>query len=121
MEASGFRQTVYPGASCVIVCFSLDDRKSFNNAKSFWVREAQASAPRGCPMILLGLKLDLREEMLKDENRKGQCVTTEEGKKWQQEFGFKSYIECSAKSRVRLADVFYWATVHSYEPKKPEP
>ena len=98
MEASGFRQTVYPGASCVIVCFSLVDKTSFNNAKGFWLREAQASAPRGCPMILLGLKLDLREEIFKDESRKAQCVTTEEVKRLQQEFGFKSYIECSAKS-----------------------
>ena len=43
---------------------------------------------------------------MKDENKRAQCVTTEEGNKIKEEYTFQWYIECSAKSRVNLTEVF---------------
>ena len=58
-------------------------------------------------MILVGLKADLRELWLEDEEKKERCISTEEGKQVKQEMGFMEYMECSAKTRHKLTDVFF--------------
>ena len=51
----------YPNANCFLVCFSLVDRESLNNACTEWRNELLTLGPSNCPRILVGLKSDLRE------------------------------------------------------------
>ena len=57
----------------------------------------------------MGLKADLREEYMNDPSKKDRCVTTEEGQKAKDDYTFQFYIECSAKTRYKLTDVFFMA------------
>ncbi len=83
------RPLAYPGANCFLVCFSLVDRTSFKNAYGDWRAELLALGPTNCPRILVGLKSDLREELLKDSSKRDQCITTEEGNKIKTDYNFQ--------------------------------
>ena len=56
------RPIAYAGTKCFIICFSLMQRNSLNNACKKWMSEVKTTA-RTCPCILVGTKLDLREEL----------------------------------------------------------
>ena len=55
-----------------LVCFSLVDKESFNNALNKWITEIYQNA--NAPIILVGTKLDLKKEF--EASGKGpQCVS----------------------------------------------
>lgn len=54
------RRLVYPGADLVVICFSVIHSSSFEEATTAFVAEANENAP-GAPVVLLGLKSDLRK------------------------------------------------------------
>lgn len=51
-------------------------------------------------LIILGTKSDLRMEDSK------KCVTEIEGKKMKKKIGATAFVECSAKNKDRLTEVF---------------
>ena len=108
-DLSRLRPLAYPNANCFLVCFSLVDRDSLKNACNTWRNEVITLGPSYCPKILVGLKSDLREVYLNNDDKKGSCISTEEGQKAKEEYNFQSYIECSAKTRVKLTQVFFKA------------
>ena len=57
-------------AQCFVVCFSLVDLESFNNAKTVWLNELNQLGPVNCPKLLLGLKSDMRDEFMEKEKTK---------------------------------------------------
>lgn len=77
-----------------------------------WIDEATERCP-GVPIILVGLKKDLRsdpaaiEEMRKKSWR---FVTTHDGEAAAREIGARKYIECSSLSGEGVDDVFEAAT-----------
>ena len=60
------RAVSYPKTNCFLVCFSVVDRSSFNDACQKFREELNLTVPLECPRILVGLKTDLREIFLKD-------------------------------------------------------
>ena len=79
---------------------------------SQWVEEANERCP-GVPIILVGLKKDLREDpMAKEEMRKKSMnFTTEtEGNNAAREIGARKYLECSSLTGDGVDDVFEAAT-----------
>ena len=112
------------------MCFSLVNPTSLENVKKKWLPEIQHLCP-GTPFVLVGTKLDLRNQGLKcitnDEGRKAKaaktmkCITTDEGRKAAKKMGkmCKKYVECSALTQVGLKEVFDNAiTVGMYQKKK---
>ncbi len=75
-DMNKIRPLAFPGCNCFLVCFSLVDRNSFKNAICKWRDELLLQGPSKCPMILVGLKQDLREEHLSEGK---DCITTQEG------------------------------------------
>jgi Rho family protein len=77
-----------------------------------WVEEASEKCP-GVPIILVGLKKDLRsdpvaiEEMRKKSLR---FVTEHDGEAAAREIGARKYLECSSLSGEGVDDVFEAAT-----------
>lgn len=46
----------------VILCYDISDRRSLVNAQQVWGREVGRGAREDVPVMLLGLKRDLRRE-----------------------------------------------------------
>ena len=63
---------------------------------------------RDCPCVLVGTKLDLKEEFEAsgDPEQENKVVTTEEIRKAAREYNFSTSIECSAKKFKGLNEVF---------------
>lgn len=77
-----------------------------------WVEEATEKCP-GVPIILVGLKKDLREDPVAvEEMRKKSLrfVTEHDGEAAAREVGAKKYLECSSLSGEGVDDVFEAAT-----------
>ena len=72
------RPLAYPDANCFLVCFSLVYKASFQNAKNAWRDELLLQGPADVPMILVGLKSDMRDDYMTQEDKRELCVTTEE-------------------------------------------
>jgi Ras-related C3 botulinum toxin substrate 1 len=102
------RPLSYPDTQCFIVCFSIVSPSSFKNVKSKWIPELKEYA-EGTPIILIGTKLDLRENedwIKKLRERDEKPVSYEEGTKLAKEIGAKGYMECSARTQKGLKEAF---------------
>ncbi|GLG95237.1 Ras-related protein Rac1 [Gryllus bimaculatus] len=87
-----------------LICFSLVNPASFEN----WYPEVRHHCP-STPIILVGTKLDLREdketiEKLKD--KKLAPITYPQGLAMAKEIGAVKYLECSALTQKGLKTVF---------------
>ena len=85
---SRLRPLVYPNANCFLVCFSLVEKNSLMSACTTWRNELINLGPSMCPLILVGLKADLREEWQNNPEKKALCITTEDGMKAKDEYNF---------------------------------
>ena len=66
------------------------------------------------PIILVGTKLDLRSQ----ESESAQAfVRTEEGATYAREINAHDFVECSAKERINVDEVFYAAIKAHLNPK----
>lgn len=74
------RSYYYQGCSAVVLVYSVVDRRSFDNA-SKWLVEAHKYIGGLPPSLVLGNKIDLREQ-----RRKHEIVTREEGQEFAQIF-----------------------------------
>lgn len=106
------RPLAYSKAHVILVGFSVDTPDSLDNVKHKWVEEAIRLCA-GVPIILVGLKKDLREDPVAiEEMRKKSLrfVTTHDGEQAAREIGAKRYLECSSLSGEGVDDVFEAAT-----------
>ena len=60
-EYKATRPIAYKDTDCFVVCFSLTDKESLENACERWNKELNSFGPRNCPQILCGTKKDLRD------------------------------------------------------------
>jgi len=102
------RPLSYPQTDIFLVCFSLVSPPSFENIKTKWVPEIAHHAP-GVPFILVGTKLDLRDDpvtLQRLKERRFQPVTHAMGMHCAREIGAIKYLEASAKTQYGLKNVF---------------
>lgn len=102
------RPLSYPQTDVFLICFSLISPASFENVRAKWYPEVSHHCP-STPIILVGTKLDLRDdketiEKLKDK-KLGPVVYTE-GLKMCKEIQATKYLECSALTQKGLKTVF---------------
>ena len=81
-----------------LMCFSIDNRVSFENIRSKWIPEVRHHCPT-VPIVLVATKLDLR-------GRIEGCIQYEEGLKVMKEIGAVRYMECSAITQRGVHAVF---------------
>jgi len=104
------RPLSYPQTDVFLICFSLISSTSFSNVKTKWWPEVMHHCPTD--NILVGTKLDLREdpEKLESLKEKGLSpITTEQGEQLAQEIKAVKYMECSALTQKGLKEVFDFA------------
>ncbi|OMH85978.1 GTP-binding protein rho1 [Zancudomyces culisetae] len=103
------RYLSYPESNAVLICFSVDSPDSLENVEEKWINEVIHYAP-GVAIVLVALKTDLRNDEstiseLAQHNQRP--LTTEEGKAVAKRIGASLYLECSAKEKIGVAEVFY--------------
>jgi len=102
------RPLSYPQTDVFIIAFSLISPSSFENVKAKWVTEVRHHAPH-TPIILVGTKLDLRDNVdtINKLKEKGLApISEEKGKHLAKEIQAARYIECSALTQLNLKKVF---------------
>uniref|UniRef100_A0A1J3J180 Rac-like GTP-binding protein ARAC10 n=1 Tax=Noccaea caerulescens TaxID=107243 RepID=A0A1J3J180_NOCCA len=100
------RPLSYRGADVFVLSFSLVSRASYENVFKKWIPELQHFAP-GVPLVLVGTKLDLREDKHYLADHPGLLpVTTAQGEELRKLIGATYYIECSSKTQQNVKAVF---------------
>merc|ERR1712137_1506497 len=98
------RPLSYPGTDVVILCFSLVNESTFESIREKWNPEINHYI-EGIPKILVGTKLDMREQKITDSSlTKYEEITTEEGHELADEIGATAYIETSPLTGKNLAE-----------------
>ena len=114
------RPLSYPDTDVILMCFSVDGPDSLENIPVKWTPEAWHFCPH-VPIVLVGNKKDLRNDPatvaeLKKANM--EPVTFEQGQAMADQIKAFSYIECSAKTKEGVRDVFESATTAALQNKK---
>jgi len=91
------RPLSYPATNCFVLAFSVISRVSFQNIAAKWIPEITHHCP-GVPFILVGLKSDLRNDVViveKLASRNERVVDREEAMDFAAKLGAR-YVETSA-------------------------
>ena len=106
------RPLSYPDTDVILMCYSIDSPDSLENIPEKWTPEVRHFCP-SVPIVLVGNKKDLRNneatrrELLKS---KQEPVKTDEGRAMAEKIGAYAFLECSAKTKEGVREVFETAT-----------
>ena len=106
------RPLSYPDTDVILMCFSIDSPDSLENIPEKWNPEVKHFCPN-VPIILVGNKKDLRNDpatMRELAKMKQEPVKPEEGRAMAEKINAFAYLECSAKSKEGVREVFETAT-----------
>ncbi|KAJ1566814.1 GTP-binding protein Rho1, partial [Cladochytrium tenue] len=107
-EYERLRPLSYADSHVVLICFDVTEIDSLDNVSEKWFAEVAQHVP-GIPIILVGLKTDLRSDpqRLAQLSQRGQRpLTFEEGLAMAQRIGAARYVECSARNNHNVNAVF---------------
>ncbi|KAJ5076570.1 ras-related c3 botulinum toxin substrate 1 [Anaeramoeba ignava] len=93
----------YLATYLIAIFFSIDSNNSFERVESFWIPDIEKHAPKNSKIILIGTKIDLRNES-KEENKK--LITKEEGIKLAKKIKAIKYFECSSLNQKGIETIF---------------
>lgn len=112
------RPLYYEHTDVILLCFSLVEPASFENISKKWYPEVRHHCP-STPIILVGTKLDLRDnkdttEELKKKNQTP--ISYHQGLAVAEEIRAVKYLECSAFTQMGLKTVFDEAVRAALDP-----
>ncbi|KAH9622198.1 hypothetical protein KSS87_007967 [Heliosperma pusillum] len=112
------RPLSYRGADVFILAFSLISKASYENVSKKWIPELKHYAP-GVPIVLVGTKLDLRDDKQFFIDHPGAVpITTAQGEELRKLIDAPAYIECSSKTQQNVKGVFDAAIKVVLQPPK---
>ncbi|TFK13987.1 PR domain zinc finger protein 2 [Platysternon megacephalum] len=106
------RPLSYQNTNMVLICYDVMNPTSYDNVLIKWYPEVSHFC-RGVPLILIGCKTDLRkdkEHLRKLMSSEQEPITYNQGEATCQQMKAQAYLECSAKCRENIEDVFKEAT-----------
>ena len=115
------RPLSYPDTDVILMCFSIDSPDSLANIQEKWTPEVRHFCGEKVPIVLVGNKKDLRnDEYVKRElaRMKQEPVRSEEGSLVGDRIKAYAYLECSAKTKEGVRDVFETAARAALKAKK---
>ncbi|KAH8834539.1 P-loop containing nucleoside triphosphate hydrolase protein [Flagelloscypha sp. PMI_526] len=99
----------YNGADVFLVCFSLVDPDSFEAVANKWIPEILQHTKMDKPIILVGTKLDLRNDewtLERLRQKRKTPIDRHQGLLLANHIGASEYIEVSAKTGARIRELF---------------
>ncbi len=105
------RPLSYPDTNIVLICFSVDSPVSATSVIEKWMPEIRHFCGQ-CPVILVACKKDLRTDpqtIVKLKQDGERTVTTDIGKQIAAQIKADAYMECSAKTREGVQELFVTA------------
>ncbi|XP_035231554.1 ras-related C3 botulinum toxin substrate 1-like [Stegodyphus dumicola] len=111
------RSLQYDQTDIFLLCFSVTDRTSFLNATTLWKPEIQKHCPKS-PCILVGLKKDLR---CSRSFSRHEVVTKSMGRDMAEKIGAVAYMECSARKKEGVKEIFAVAVQTAMRSPPPKP
>ncbi|XP_007900420.1 rho-related GTP-binding protein RhoF [Callorhinchus milii] len=102
------RPLAYQDANVVLICYDVTNPTSYENVLIKWYPEVAHFCP-GVPILLIGCKTDLRmdkERLRKLRASELEPVTYSEGDATAKQIKAVMYLECSAKFRENIEDIF---------------
>ncbi|NXJ11341.1 RHOF protein, partial [Odontophorus gujanensis] len=106
------RPLSYQNTNVVLICYDVMNPTSYDNVADKWYPEVNHFC-QGVPLVLIGCKTDLRkdkEQLRKLRASKQEPVTYNQGEAACQQINAEIYLECSAKCRENIENVFKEAT-----------
>ena len=106
----------------ILICFSVDAHSSLDNVGTKWLPKCQHMLGSQTPFLLVATKLDLWTDaatLARLAEEKLQPVRYEEGKAAADKLGAYAYLECSAKTREGVHEVFITATKATLSERNP--
>ena len=114
------RPLSYPDTDVIVMCFSIGSPDSLENISEKWTPEMKQFCPN-VPIILVGNKKDLRNDnntIHELSKMKQEPVKIEDGKAMAEKISAFSYLECSAKTKDGVREVFETATRAALQVRK---
>ena len=114
------RPLSYPDTDVILMCFAIDSPDSLENIPEKWIPEVKHFCPN-IPVILVGNKKDLRNDSqtIQELGKRSQKpVTIDEGRTIAERIKAVEYIECSAKTKDGVNEVFSKATRAALQKKR---
>lgn len=108
------RPNFYPDTDVILLCFSIESHSTLENVQEKWAPEVKHFCPK-TPIVLVGIKKDTRNDPYE---MKRKLVTSQEGQLMAEQIHAFAYIECSAKTREGVGEVFETATRAALQVKK---
>ena len=107
-DYANLRTLSFPQTDVFMLCFSLINRKSFENIKSIWLPEI-LHFDLNSNYILVGFQSDRREEIKSNcsEDSSSDFISTNEGLKLSKEIEAEDYIEISSKEQKNLNNILH--------------
>jgi len=100
------RPLSYPGADVVLLCFSTISQASYDAVREKWAPEVLHFIPN-IPHLLIGTKIDLREDKHPDPNSgKFEPINREQGEALAAEIKAVKYMEVSSKTGKGVQEVY---------------
>lgn len=113
------RPLSYPDTNVILMCFAIDNPDSLENIPEKWQPEVKHFC-QNVPVILVGCKMDLREDpdVIRELAKLKQSPVNEaQAEAMSARIMAKQYIECSARQKINVHEVFEAATMAALSTK----
>jgi small GTP-binding protein len=104
-EYDKIRPLSYQDSKIILINFDVMNKDSLLNIKEKWIPEIKFYCPN-VPYIIVGNKIDLRDDKEFQKKFSKNFVSFKEGKKFANKNGAEGYCECSAKTQKGLKYVY---------------
>lgn len=118
-DFQSLRKFSYKNTDVFLVCFNVMSPVSFKNALKMWVNEIRQITSEDVPIVLVGTKIDLRNDRNQIENlakSKEKVISREQGEQAAKQIRAQSYVECSALTQESLKETFDAAIIAALTP-----